>query len=106
MFTASGGVGDVRIYNTFVGFHKIRALAREHKIYQPLTLSLPAGKRSYIDQATKFYKHRVPDRSYMKYPHGDDIKFDQASVRTKEGVDLTLCTAFSAAIEGRCMDTY
>ena len=62
MFLNTGSVKDVRVYNAFVGFHKIRSLARERKISQPITLSLPAGKRSYIDQATKFYKHRVPGR--------------------------------------------
>lgn len=62
MYLSGGSVSDIRIYNTCAGFNKIRALARERKIYQPLTLTLPAGKRSYIDQATKFYKHRVPGR--------------------------------------------
>ena len=62
MYLSGGSVSDIRIYNTCAGFNKIRALARERKIYQPLTLTLPAGKRSYIDQATKFYKHRPPGR--------------------------------------------
>lgn len=62
MFLSGGAVSDVRVYNTAVRFQKIKALAIEHKIYQPIILTLPSGKRSYIDQTTKFYKHRTPGR--------------------------------------------
>ena len=35
-------------------------LSREDKEIKPLNLTLPTGRRNYIDHATKFYKHRKP----------------------------------------------
>ena len=56
-------VSDVKfdnyyIFNDAVNFYKLRVIARKNKQIQPLTLSLPAGKRNFIDHVTKFYKHQ------------------------------------------------
>ena len=55
-------IDRLRVYNESLNFHKIRALTREDKAIQPITLSLPTGKRSYIDQVKQIHKHRTPGR--------------------------------------------
>lgn len=61
-FVSGCVVDNLRVYNTAHNFHKIKALAREGKTIQPIILSLPTGKRSYIDEVKRTYKHRKPGR--------------------------------------------
>ena len=81
--TISGvNVDRLRVYNKSLNFHKIRALTREDKDIQPITLSLPTGKRSYIDQVKQIHKHRSAGRKSSDIDisitnitvSGDDIK--------------------------------
>ena len=37
-------------------------LSREDRDIRELNLTLPAGKRSFVDHVTKFYKHRKPGK--------------------------------------------
>ena len=41
-------------------------LYRDGKRIEPITLTLPTGKRNYIDHASKFYKHQVPGKKSQK----------------------------------------
>lgn len=75
-------VNNLRIYNDNLSFHKLRALSRETKEIQPITLSIPTGKRSYLDQVKQVYKHRTPGRKsedininvHSNTLTGDDIR--------------------------------
>ena len=58
--TAGCSVSNVKIYNSAIDFNSVRALAREEKIIEPIKLTIPTGKRTFLDQATKFYRHRTP----------------------------------------------
>ena len=59
-------VADVRIYNSYLNHYKIKTLSRGRRTIQPIKLTLPTGKRSYIDHITKIYKHRTPGRKAEK----------------------------------------
>ena len=61
-FVSNCEVRDVRVYNKYLSYHKIRALTRENKEIQTVKLTLPTGKRTYIDQVVKYYMNRVPGR--------------------------------------------
>lgn len=61
-FAGDCDVYGLRVYNEYLNFHRISALAREFQNIQPVNLTLPTGKRSYLDQANKFYHHRTPGR--------------------------------------------
>lgn len=73
---------NIRIYNQALNFNKIRALTRENKTIQPINLTLPTGKRCYIDQVKRVYRHKKPDRKSTQFNidiisktlSGDDIK--------------------------------
>ena len=59
-------IADIRIYNSYLNHYKIKTLSRERRNIQPIKLTLPTGKRSYIDHITKIYKHRTPGRKAAK----------------------------------------
>jgi hypothetical protein len=59
-------LANVRIYNSYLNHYKIKTLSRERRSIQPIKLTLPTGKRSYIDHITKIYKHRTPGRKAEK----------------------------------------
>ena len=61
-FISGCTIQGIRVYNAALNFHKIRILARENKTIQDICLTLPTGKRSYIDQVKSIYKHQVPGR--------------------------------------------
>ena len=61
-FAKNFSIKTFRVYNEYLNFQKIKMLSREGKDIQPITLTLPTGKRSYIDHVTKFYKHRSPGK--------------------------------------------
>ena len=74
-------IQNLRVYNNALNFHKVRALTREIKTIQDICLTLPTGKRSYIDQVKSVYKHQTPGRK------STDINIDIIS-RTLTGVDI------------------
>lgn len=49
-----------RVYNEYLNFQKIKMLSREQQEVRSINLTLPTGKRNYIDTVDKFYKHRKP----------------------------------------------
>lgn len=51
---------NYRVYNEYLNFQKIKMLSREKQQVRALNLTLPAGKRNFVDHAEKFYKHRKP----------------------------------------------
>lgn len=55
-------VDGIRVYNKYLNYHKIRALTRENKDIQTIKLTLPTGKRTYIDQVVKYYLNEKPGR--------------------------------------------
>ena len=59
-FTRNVSINNYRVFNKYLNFQKIKMLSREGKNIQPVRLSLPTGKRNYIDHITTFYKHRQP----------------------------------------------
>jgi hypothetical protein len=59
-FAKDFSIDRYRLYNEYLNFQKIKMLSREDKEIQPLNLTLPTGKRNFIDHASKFYKHRKP----------------------------------------------
>lgn len=61
-FASGFEVYGLRTYNSYLNFHKVKSLARENMSIRDINLTLPTGKRSYLDQVTKFYHHRVPGR--------------------------------------------
>lgn len=61
-FVSNCTVKDVRVYNKYLNFHKIRALTRENKTIQDVQLTLPTGKRSYLDQTRQYYQNKMPGR--------------------------------------------
>lgn len=63
-YNFAGGItiSGLRTYNAYLNFHKVRSLAREFMQIQNIKLTVPTGKRSYLDQMTRFYHHRVPGR--------------------------------------------
>lgn len=61
-FVSNCSVDGIRVYNSYLNFHKIRALTREGKHVEPITLTLSTGKRSYVDQVVKYYYNRTPGR--------------------------------------------
>lgn len=61
-FLKDSRVDSIRVYNKYLNYHKIRALTRENKTVQTVKLTLPTGKRSYIDQVVKYYLNRKPGR--------------------------------------------
>ena len=61
-FAKNCNVSDVRVYNKYLNFHKIRALTRENKDVETIELTLPTGKRTYLDQMTQIYQNRIPGR--------------------------------------------
>jgi hypothetical protein len=61
-FVTNCDVSKIRVYNKYLNFHKIRALTRESKNVEHITLTLPTGKRTYIDQVSQFYQNRTPGR--------------------------------------------
>lgn len=61
-FISDCKLDNLRVYNSAINYHKIKALTREDKDIQPITLSIPTGKRSYIDEVKRTYKHRTPGR--------------------------------------------
>ena len=61
-FISDCTIQNIRIYNDALNFHKIRALTRETKTIQDIQLTLPTGKRSYVDQVKRIYKHQTPGR--------------------------------------------
>ena len=65
-FVNSASVDKVRIYNKHLNFQKVKMLYRDGKRIEPITLTLPTGKRNYIDHASKFYKHQIPGKKSQK----------------------------------------
>lgn len=61
-FISNCTVDNIRVYNKYLNFHKIRALTRENKTVENVTLTVPTGKRTYIDQVSQFYQNRTPGR--------------------------------------------
>ena len=59
-FSSGFKMKSIRVFNEYLDFQKVKMLARENQSIQTLNLTLPTGKRNYIDHATKFYKHRKP----------------------------------------------
>ena len=61
-FSRGFTIDKYRVYNDYLNFQKIKMLSREGKQIQPVTLTLPTGKRNYVEHVTKFYKHRRPGK--------------------------------------------
>lgn len=59
-FSQNFKLNKVRVFNEYLDFQKVIMLSREGQEIKPLSLTLPTGRRNYIDHATKFYKHRKP----------------------------------------------
>lgn len=55
-------IDSIRVYNKYLNYHKIRALTRENKEVQTVKLTLPTGKRTYVDQIVKYYLNEKPGR--------------------------------------------
>lgn len=61
-FAKGFSVSNYRLFNEYLNFQRIKMLAREGKEIQPMKITLPAGKRNYIDRANKFFKHKEPGK--------------------------------------------
>lgn len=61
-FSKDFTIDRYRVFNEYLNFQKIKMLSREGKDIRALNLTLPSGKRNFIDHASKFYKHRKPGR--------------------------------------------
>lgn len=61
-FATGNTLSDLRVYNEYLNFYKIKSLTRKSRTILPLTLTLPTGRRSYLDKIQKFYRHRTPGR--------------------------------------------
>lgn len=59
-FARGFSINNYRVFNKYLNFQKIKMLSRESKKIQPLRLTVPTGRRNYIDHITTFYKHRPP----------------------------------------------
>lgn len=59
-YTIRSKIKDVKVYNDSLNYFKVQALTKQHHEIQPAVLTLPSGGRTFLDQITKFYKHRQP----------------------------------------------
>ena len=66
-FISGCSIQNIRVYNDALNFHKVRTLTREIKTIQDICLTLPTGKRSYIDQIKSVYKHQTPGRKSTNF---------------------------------------
>lgn len=61
-FSRDWKLSNYRIFNEYLNFQKIKMLSREGMKIQPVVLTLPSGKRNYIDHGNGFYQHKEPSR--------------------------------------------
>lgn len=59
-FTKNCTLQSIKVYDKYITFQKINLLSKQHKNLKDISLTLPAGKRNYIEHADAFYKHREP----------------------------------------------
>ena len=63
-FSSGFSISNYRLFTEYLNFQRIKMLSREGKEIQPLKITLPSGKRNYIEHADRFYSHMEPgDRS-------------------------------------------
>lgn len=55
------------VYNDYLKFNFIKLHSSTNKNIEPLKITLPAGKRNYLDHVTNFYKHRKPGKKASVY---------------------------------------
>lgn len=67
MFANGLSIDKVNVYNEHLNFQKVKMLYREGKPIESLILTLPTGKRNYIDHISKFYKHKLPGKKALKF---------------------------------------
>lgn len=82
-FVNNAAVDKVRIYNKHLNFQKVKMLFRDGKKIEPITLTLPTGKRNYIDHASKFFKHKIPGKKSSKI-NIDILSESLSSTETQE----------------------
>ena len=61
-FATNNKISDIRVYNNYLNFYKIKSLTRKSRNILPIMLNLPTGRRSYLDKVQKYYRHRTPGR--------------------------------------------
>ena len=96
-FASNCKVSDIRVYNKYLNFHKIRALTRENKQVQSVNLTIPTGKRSYLDQAKQYYYNKMPGRKSNYFDinvvsntiTAADVR-DVLEIKLKEDIDASL----------------
>ena len=66
-FASGFSIDNYRVFNKYLNFQKIKMLSREGKKIQPVRLTVPTGRRNFIDHITTFYKHRPPGNKSGKF---------------------------------------
>lgn len=61
-YAVDNTISNIRVYNSYLNFYKIKSLTRETNNILPLSLVLPTGRRNYVDKMQKYYRHRTPGR--------------------------------------------
>ena len=86
-FTSNCKVSNIRVHNEYVPFNKIKAMSRKSKLIQPITLTLPTNKRSYVDQIDSFTLHRTPGRK-SNYFDVDIITDTITDIQTQNSIRI------------------
>jgi len=81
-FAMNCTISNISVYNEYLNFYKIKALTRKNLNIRKVVLTLPTGKRSYVDQMPVFYKHKIPGRK-ANYFDIDVISTDINDINTQ-----------------------
>ncbi len=66
-FSRNWQLSNYRIFNEYLNFQKIKMISREGMDIQPVVLTLPSGKRNYIDHGDGFYQHKEPSKKSEQF---------------------------------------
>ena len=66
-FCSGFDISNYRVFNEYVNFQKIKMLSREGKDIQPMKITIPGGKRNYVEHIDKFFKHKEPGGMSNKF---------------------------------------
>lgn len=66
-FANGFSLNNYRVFNKYLNFQKIKMLSREGRDVQPVRLTIPIGRRNFIDNITTFYKNRPPGNKSNKF---------------------------------------
>lgn len=91
-FIKGGKIKSYRLYNYNLLRTYVKALAREHAKIEDIEWVIPCGRRSHVEQITKFHKHQLPG-----YKTGD-YKINIANTNLSSDAQMILQSGLSATV--------